>query len=96
MFSNFLDFGFILSIAPGGGILEVSPFKLTTEMVQVMGGDINSPLYREFSEMCVKAYLACRYVFLLKFGVLMIKTLCRRNRRNGIVDGRLWVAMLQG
>jgi phosphatidylinositol 4-kinase len=28
-----IDFGFMLSIAPGGGILEVSPFKLTTEMV---------------------------------------------------------------
>ena len=55
-----LDFGFILSIAPGGGILEVSPFKLTTEMVQVMGGSVNSPLYQEYSRLCVKAYLACR------------------------------------
>ncbi|KAJ8322856.1 Phosphatidylinositol 4-kinase stt4 [Batrachochytrium dendrobatidis] len=55
-----IDFGFILSIAPGGGILEVSPFKLTAEMVQVMGGDITSPSYRLFSELCVKAYLACR------------------------------------
>ncbi|KAL2917897.1 Phosphatidylinositol 4-kinase stt4 [Polyrhizophydium stewartii] len=55
-----IDFGFILSIAPGGGILEVSPFKLTNEMVQVMGGDVASPGYRAFSELCVKAYLACR------------------------------------
>ncbi|KAH9244656.1 hypothetical protein BASA81_017934 [Batrachochytrium salamandrivorans] len=55
-----IDFGFILSIAPGGGILEVSPFKLTAEMVQVMGGDINAPAYRQFSELCIKAYLACR------------------------------------
>jgi phosphatidylinositol 4-kinase len=38
----------------------VSPFKLTAEMVQVMGGDINSPLYKEYSELCVKAYLAVR------------------------------------
>ncbi|KAJ3296301.1 phosphatidylinositol-4- kinase [Borealophlyctis nickersoniae] len=55
-----IDFGFMLSIAPGGGILEVSPFKLTAEMVQVMGGDVNSPSYRLFSELCVKAYLAAR------------------------------------
>ena len=55
-----IDFGFILSIAPGGGILEVSPFKLTTEMVQVMGGDVTSPAYRIFTELCIKAYLACR------------------------------------
>lgn len=50
----------MLSIAPGGGILEVSPFKLTAEMVQVMGGDINSDLYQEYSRLCVKAFLACR------------------------------------
>jgi phosphatidylinositol kinase/protein kinase (PI-3 family) len=50
----------MLSIAPGGGILEVSPFKLTAEMVQVMGGDVDSPLYQEYSRLCVKAYLACR------------------------------------
>ncbi|KND02142.1 1-phosphatidylinositol 4-kinase STT4 [Spizellomyces punctatus DAOM BR117] len=55
-----IDFGFMLSIAPGGGILEAAPFKLTTEMVQVLGGDVNAPQYRLFSELCVKAYLACR------------------------------------
>ncbi|KAI9102444.1 kinase-like domain-containing protein [Phlyctochytrium arcticum] len=55
-----IDFGFMLSIAPGGGILEVAPFKLTTEMVQVMGGDIHTPQYRQFQELCVRAFLACR------------------------------------
>jgi phosphatidylinositol 4-kinase len=60
-----IDFGFMLSIAPGGGILEVSPFKLTTEMIQVMGGDAISPSYIEFSELVVKAYLASRY-FIVK------------------------------
>ncbi|KAJ3144888.1 phosphatidylinositol-4- kinase [Geranomyces variabilis] len=55
-----IDFGFMLSIAPGGGLLEVAPFKLTHEMVQVLGDDVNSPQYRQFSELVVKAYLACR------------------------------------
>jgi phosphatidylinositol 4-kinase len=50
----------MLSIAPGGGLLEVSPFKLTNEMIQVMGGDATSPAYQLFSEWCIKGYLACR------------------------------------
>ena len=35
-----IDFGWILGIAPGGAVsVEASvPFKLTTEMVEVMGG----------------------------------------------------------
>ena len=55
-----IDFGFMLSIAPGGGILEVAPFKLTSEMIQVLGGDASSPGYTLFAELCVKGYLACR------------------------------------
>ncbi|CAN0090308.1 unnamed protein product, partial [Phaeothamnion confervicola] len=43
-----IDFGFILGIAPGGAFsLESSPFKLTLEMVEVMGG-LDSELFREF------------------------------------------------
>jgi phosphatidylinositol 4-kinase A len=57
-----IDFGFILSIAPGGGILEGAPFKLTAEMVRVMGKDATSPGYELFSSLCIKAYLACRFV----------------------------------
>lgn len=33
-----IDFGFIFDIAPGGVRFERAPFKLTTEMVAVMGG----------------------------------------------------------
>ena len=55
-----IDFGFILSNAPGGGLFETTPFKVTNEMVQVMGGMVNSPLYEEFCELVVKAYLVSR------------------------------------
>ncbi|KAJ3023680.1 phosphatidylinositol-4- kinase [Thoreauomyces humboldtii] len=55
-----IDFGFMLSIAPGGGLLEVAPFKLTHEMVQVLGGDTSTAQYRRFEELVVKCYLACR------------------------------------
>ena len=50
----------MLSIAPGGGILEGAPFKLTSEMIQIMGGDNTKVMYRIFSELCVKAFLAAR------------------------------------
>lgn len=55
-----IDFGFIFDIAPGGITFESSPFKLTTEMIQVMGGGSDEQAFRQFSELVVKAYLASR------------------------------------
>ncbi|ORX44036.1 kinase-like protein [Hesseltinella vesiculosa] len=54
------DFGFIFDIAPGGITFESSPFKLTTEMVRIMGGDAQQQPFQQFSELVVKAYLASR------------------------------------
>ncbi|KAI9142279.1 hypothetical protein BKA69DRAFT_1069366 [Paraphysoderma sedebokerense] len=54
-----IDFGFILDISPGGIGFESAPFKLTTEMIQVLGGG-NTAIYKRFCELCVKAYLAVR------------------------------------
>jgi hypothetical protein len=52
-----IDFGFMLSIAPGGAFsLETAPFKLTEEMVEVLGG-LESKLFGEF----VKAFTAGFY-----------------------------------
>ncbi|KAL8713523.1 MAG: hypothetical protein Q9220_002385 [cf. Caloplaca sp. 1 TL-2023] len=55
-----IDFGFCFDIAPGGVKFERAPFKLTSEMVAVMGGSITSQPYRWFEELCVKAFLASR------------------------------------
>ena len=55
-----IDFGFCFDIAPGGVKFERAPFKLTSEMVAVMGGSTSSQSYRWFEELCVKAFLACR------------------------------------
>jgi phosphatidylinositol 4-kinase len=55
-----IDFGFCFDIAPGGVKFERAPFKLTTEMVAVMGGSTEHQSYKWFEELCVKAFLASR------------------------------------
>lgn len=55
-----IDFGFCFDIVPGGVKFEQSPFKLTREMVRVMGGNVNTQAYKWFEELCVKSFLACR------------------------------------
>ena len=55
-----IDFGFCFDIAPGGVKFERAPFKLTPEMVAVMGGSTSSQPFRAFEELCIKAFLASR------------------------------------
>lgn len=55
-----VDFGFCFDIAPGGFRFERAPFKLTSEMVAVMGGSTSSQSYKWFEELCIKAFLASR------------------------------------
>jgi phosphatidylinositol 4-kinase A len=55
-----IDFGFCFDIAPGGVKFERAPFKLTSEMVAVMGGSTEHQAYKWFEELCVKAFLASR------------------------------------
>ena len=55
-----IDFGFCFDVAPGGIKFERAPFKLTPEMVAVMGGSTTSQPFRAFEELCIKAFLASR------------------------------------
>ena len=55
-----IDFGFIFDIAPGGIKFERAPFKLTSEMVAVMGGSTEHQSFKWFEELCIKAFLASR------------------------------------
>lgn len=55
-----IDFGFIFDIVPGGVKFEAVPFKLTKEMVKVMGGSNLTPAFEDFEELCIKAYLSVR------------------------------------
>jgi phosphatidylinositol 4-kinase B len=54
-----IDFGFVFGVAPGGSFsLEMStPFKLTEEMLDVMGG-LKSPLFSEFVTLFCCGFLA--------------------------------------
>ncbi|KAA8491753.1 Phosphatidylinositol 4-kinase beta [Porphyridium purpureum] len=57
-----IDFGFLLSNSPGGNReFERAPFKLTLEMVDLMGGK-KSGYFRLFRKLSCKAYAAvCKY-----------------------------------
>ena len=56
-----LDFGFIFDISPGGGLrFERAPFKMSDEMLTLMGGEPSAEPFKWFVEYTAKAYLACR------------------------------------
>jgi phosphatidylinositol 4-kinase len=53
-----IDFGFFLSNAPGKGVkFEKAPFKLTAELVEVLGGD-RSVAFAEYRELMKQGFLA--------------------------------------
>jgi phosphatidylinositol 4-kinase A len=55
-----IDFGFCFDISPGGVRFERAPFKLTSEMMAVLGGDDSAQSYRWFEELTIKAFLCSR------------------------------------
>lgn len=51
-----IDFGFLLSNAPGKGVkFEAAPFKLTQEFVDVLG-DQNSSKFEDFRKRMAKGF----------------------------------------
>ncbi|KAG1713245.1 hypothetical protein DVH05_000965 [Phytophthora capsici] len=55
-----IDFGFFLGRAPGGSFsFETAPFKLTAEMVDVLGGR-HSSNFQYFTDLCAQGALAAR------------------------------------
>ena len=55
-----IDFGFILSIAPGGAFaFENAPFKLTPDYLALMGG-VNSQMFEYFKILLYQGFMAVR------------------------------------
>ncbi|KDO24207.1 hypothetical protein SPRG_10636 [Saprolegnia parasitica CBS 223.65] len=54
-----IDFGFLLGIAPGGNwsLESQAPFKLTKEMVEVLGG-VQSPMFAKFVQLFAAGFVA--------------------------------------
>lgn len=55
-----IDFGFCFDIVPGGVRFEAAPFKLTHEMMMVLGGSADTQAFKWFEDLCIKGFLACR------------------------------------
>lgn len=55
-----IDFGFMLSSSPGGNLnFESSPFKLTSEYIEVMDGE-KSPAFQRFCSLVITGFLEIR------------------------------------
>lgn len=55
-----IDFGFLFTISPGGNIgFESAPFKLTGEMIDVMGG-LDGEMFRYFKILLLQGFLEIR------------------------------------
>lgn len=54
-----IDFGFILTIAPGGITFENAPFKLSKDYIELMGG-LDSHLYSYFKSKILQGFIAIR------------------------------------
>eukprot|EP00916_Digyalum_oweni_P011828 GHVL01019646.1.p1 GENE.GHVL01019646.1~~GHVL01019646.1.p1 ORF type:complete len:1343 (-),score=297.01 GHVL01019646.1:39-3599(-) len=56
-----IDFGFAFEISPGHDIgFENAGFKLTKEMINIMGGSSDSETFKYFTKLTINGYLAIR------------------------------------
>ncbi|KAF0720093.1 Aste57867_561 [Aphanomyces stellatus] len=75
-----IDYGFMLGIQPGGrfSLERRVPFKLTTEMVDAMGGT-QSEYFREFVTLLIQGFLALRQNQNVDTILMMIAIMARNS-----------------
>ncbi|CAI5755866.1 unnamed protein product [Candida verbasci] len=92
-----IDFGFCFDIVPGGVKFEAAPFKLTHEMIMVLGGGDDTQAFKWFEELCIKGYLSCRPYMetivrtvtpMLESGLPCFKDTSIKNLRSRFVPGK--------
>jgi phosphatidylinositol 4-kinase len=66
--SQTIDFGFMFLSSPGGNIgFESEAFKLSDEMIRIMGGSIPSSQFQHFINQGIRTFLAARFWFFIQF-----------------------------
>jgi phosphatidylinositol 4-kinase len=68
-----IDFGFIFDISPAKNLkFESANFKLTREMVQIMGGSPDSEAYKYYVDLTIRAFLAVRHYYQHMFNIVRL------------------------
>ena len=81
-----IDFGFLLSNAPGKGLkFENAPFKLSKDMVEVLGG-VKGKYFMEFRKLLKKGFLAV-YKHRSKIVILVEMMWCGHGKNLGCFEG---------
>ena len=81
-----IDFGFLLSNAPGKGLkFENAPFKLSNDMVEVLGG-VKGKYFMEFRKLLKKGFLAV-HKHRSKIVILVEMMWCGHGKKLGCFEG---------
>ena len=81
-----IDFGFLLSNAPGKGLkFENAPFKLSNDMLGVLGG-IKGKNFMEFRKLLQKGFLAV-HKHRSKIAILVEMMWCGHGKKLGCFEG---------
>ncbi|GAM25879.1 hypothetical protein SAMD00019534_090540 [Acytostelium subglobosum LB1] len=83
-----IDYGFLLSTSPGAINFEKAPFKLTEEIVELMGGE-KSDRFKYFTVLLLSGFLQVRnhyQEFMMMIELMIPHTNLKCLKREGVLD----------